>query len=349
MQSSDFIRPLGGLRGIAALMVAVAHMSDMTGVPGTGLSAGLGVVLFFILSGFLMAHLYLQRPISVINVVGFVLARFGRVYPLFAVVVVGAGVLSLVLPDGVAPYWLKYEDIAPHLMLYGEGTTIWTIAVEFHFYGIFLVFWILTGFLQGTARDVAFGLIAMAIILFCWWLGVSEGRNTLWRYLHVFFCGALAAVVLRHNRDLIERVAPWLLPLALIYFALSYILIPLHDPTQVYAVLPIVIAVTCTVIFAAAAPASPVARILGSMPLLFLGEISYGVYLLHRWVMLFWGMLFGDAIQGWPLLLILLILTIAMATATYFTIERPFRSLFRAIARRLPGASQVATMPVRPV
>ena len=58
------IRKLNTLRGLAALIVFITHFSDITnwlgGVLGGG-SGAYGVMLFFLLSGFLMTYLYLER------------------------------------------------------------------------------------------------------------------------------------------------------------------------------------------------------------------------------------------------------------------------------------------------
>ncbi|RWP61688.1 acyltransferase family protein [Mesorhizobium sp.] len=56
---NGLIKPLHGLRGTAALSVLVGHAMLPSGIQ-TRFSASLGVVLFFVLSGFLMGHLYLK-------------------------------------------------------------------------------------------------------------------------------------------------------------------------------------------------------------------------------------------------------------------------------------------------
>jgi peptidoglycan/LPS O-acetylase OafA/YrhL len=58
------IRKLNMLRGLAALIVLVSHYSNATNLlnamPGRG-AGQLGVMIFFILSGFLMSYLYLKK------------------------------------------------------------------------------------------------------------------------------------------------------------------------------------------------------------------------------------------------------------------------------------------------
>jgi peptidoglycan/LPS O-acetylase OafA/YrhL len=326
----DFIPSLAGLRGIAALTVAIAHMRIMTGEPVAEISPALGVVLFFVLSGFLMTHLYLHQANTPRNLLRFALARFGRVYPLFAVVVVGAVIISSLNADNSAPYGLSLGDLLPHLLLYGEGGTIWTVAVEFQFYGIFLLLWAMTGALPGQWRDVAFGAIALFLVIFCLWLEVTEGRNTSWRYLHMFFAGALAALALRWLSERMRTIVQWLVVPCLVYYGFSYFKIPYYEPAPVYGDARLVLMTALLVLSTAAAkPDFSVSRVLGSRPMVFLGEVSFGIYLLHRWVMFYWEMLVADLITGWPLLFIFLCLTISLAWVAHLLIERPCRDLVR--------------------
>ena len=82
------IAQLDGLRGLAALIVVVSHYSNETllwgGVLGKG-GGQTGVMLFFLLSGFLMAHLHLGEAFTARNVGRYALRRIARVYPLFLI------------------------------------------------------------------------------------------------------------------------------------------------------------------------------------------------------------------------------------------------------------------------
>ena len=330
--SGDFIRPLAGLRGIAALTVAWGHMRELTGLPIDPLVPALGVVLFFALSGFLMAHLYLSERFTPRSALRFVLARFGRVYPLFAVVVVAAALYSLASPTGEAPFGLHVDDIGPHLALYGEGGTVWTVAVEFQFYGIFLAIWAVCWLARFAGPRTIFCIIAIAVVAICLYADVNVGRNALLRYLHVFMIGGLAALVYERWGARLGPIAGWVLPLCLgvylgAYFAGGYV----YDN-------PVVLAcVGLLVLLGAAGQDTQAGRILGSRPMVFLGEVSFGTYLLHRPVMFFWNLAFGEAVTGIPLYLILTAITLLLAWLAHLLIERPARSFVRSLSERTLG------------
>ena len=87
-------RTLDGLRGIAAIAVAFRHIPDNAIATWTPESY-LAVDLFFILSGFVLAHAYRERLASGMTFADFVAARLIRLYPLY--IIASAITLALVL------------------------------------------------------------------------------------------------------------------------------------------------------------------------------------------------------------------------------------------------------------
>lgn len=76
---------LDGLRGIAVLVVLLAHASEQGLLPDAFVSYGgwIGVMVFLVLSGFLITHLLLEertrtRQISLVN---FYVRRALRIWP----------------------------------------------------------------------------------------------------------------------------------------------------------------------------------------------------------------------------------------------------------------------------
>jgi peptidoglycan/LPS O-acetylase OafA/YrhL/lysophospholipase L1-like esterase len=98
----------------------------------------------------------------------------------------------------------------------------------------------------------------------------------------------------------------------------------------------------------------PVARLLACRPLVWLGAISYGVYLWHWPIFLF---LNGERTgwTGWPLLAVRCAATLAVAVLSYWLLERPIRQWRPVTVPQLPLAlataatAAVVTISVVPV
>src|SRR2546429_2171724 len=101
------IRALTGLRGVAALLVALYHINPNWIAPtATGRFVGKGylwVDLFFVLSGFLLAMNYARLFAggwSLRAWLDFLLHRVARIYPLYAAMVLASLAYSLALYGG---------------------------------------------------------------------------------------------------------------------------------------------------------------------------------------------------------------------------------------------------------
>lgn len=99
---------LDAMRGVAAIMVMLCHfVGPLVPVDFTPL-AYVAVDLFFVLSGFVIAHSYEQRLADGMTVAEFMLKRAVRLYPLYL-----AG-LMLAVVVGVADIFLGKEAIPPN-------------------------------------------------------------------------------------------------------------------------------------------------------------------------------------------------------------------------------------------
>ena len=101
---------LDGLRGICALMVAVFHCDDHVLKNGHLLNRGyLSVDAFFVISGFVIAHVYGNRLAQGLTIAGFLCARARRLFP---VQLLGTAVVAIVAILGIN---------SPALPFYGDG------------------------------------------------------------------------------------------------------------------------------------------------------------------------------------------------------------------------------------
>ena len=141
------IRRLNTLRAIAALIVLVGHYSNRAqlwdAVLGTR-APQLGVMLFFLLSAFLMSVLYIDRVPDAHAMRRYGLARAGRVLPLFVAVVLLSWALGKVGIPWLAASVYDIPDwkaIASHLAFVYGAQVLWTIPAEIHFYLVFALLW----------------------------------------------------------------------------------------------------------------------------------------------------------------------------------------------------------------
>lgn len=154
------ILALDGLRFFAALFVVLAHNIHLHFVGHVGPKmayianfAGMGMTLFFVLSGFVIHYHYHHLSKSgKIGIFQFLWLRFSRLYPLYIAVIaidVLTGSKAAGLIAGKAETWTAflahvfmiqtwyYDVIGPHNLLYQFGLAAqvaWSISTEMFFY-----------------------------------------------------------------------------------------------------------------------------------------------------------------------------------------------------------------------
>lgn len=283
------IRKLNTLRGLAALIVFFTHFSDITnwlgGVLGGG-SGAYGVMLFFMLSGFLMAYLYLERDFKKANVTHYFYARAGRVLPLYLAVVFGSYLLSVSGNDTLYNIPDINTLLGHVLFVYGESV-LWSIPPEIQFYLIFIIFW---AFAKHRSGYIYLSIITVMIVLFLFNFpriygdinGVPYNEFNVLRSLPYFFVGVIFGM--NYNTFKVPEY------LKKHWFILALCLIPLMYPDLTtitsdakqkmwlsYEVLFVMSTVFFCVVFLVPNNNVLLANKIGD----FIGKISYSFYLLH--------------------------------------------------------------------
>lgn len=318
MGSHDLIKPLQGVRAIAALMVILEHTGPIE------VSGALGVVLFFVLSGFLLGRIYLVRDFNGREVWRYAAARFARIYPLFALVIVAAVALNATF--GTQIFELEAWQIRRHLLMLGDNLTVWTIAVEVHFYALFILVWLAgsRGWITWPTLLIAYGLLAIGPFVT---YEFPQDRINPALYLHIFVMGLLVARLTERSSPRVQEVSGYALPLALILFAATALV-----GVKVYQN-PVGVVLAAIIVFTSVqAPESLTGRVLGAQPMLWLGEVSFGLYLLHRFVQA--GMFHGLGLPGesWYAFALCSLLTAALASFVFRFYEAPMRKGLRRLA-----------------
>jgi len=343
-------RPLDGVRGMAALMVFVSHLGVVGYFPAIRGYGQLGVVLFFVLSGFLMGLLYMNHVLAIREWGQYALRRIFRVYPMYVVTVVGSLLLFEGLGFGLP---VKSESLVDHLTLRFATHHLWTIPVEIKFYACF-PFVALPVALIGSSR-IRIALIAGLIALLMAF-APRDDVFAVWGYLDFFLAGVLAAQLHLDARaaeargvERSARAAVWSAAVVA-GFACLALLIPAASERALgvrfqpfsdsWATAP-----PCFLIVLAATRCGGwVSGLLTSRPARFLGSVSYSLYLTHAHVLRL--VHYRSSLPAPLKIAIITALTLLVAWICFRFIETPFREVGRRLATRLavpPLAARAAS------
>lgn len=274
---------LDGLRGLAALGVVLFHFNIFF-LPQARLPfvsrAYLAVDFFFMLSGFVMAHVYGRLLASNwrMHSLEFARARFARLYPLFAVTT-----LAMVIVFALSHFLLAFVSFSggslalqPFLLQqWAPGLSwdypSWSISTEAEAY-VFFVF--CSGLLLAGKhpRLIATGCIVILVALSLRHSGTLNyfvGISALLRTLAEFSLGML--LYRAHSADL--EFPPWLTA------SLSVVFAGLATITRLDLLM--VAAFGCLIYYSARNTTDRVGKLLNSRPLVALGNWSYSIYLWH--------------------------------------------------------------------
>ncbi len=364
---SRYIPTLDGWRSVAIFLVLLEHGSESI-AEATGFSlfykiaadgyGGLGVHIFFGISGFLITSLLLdeERRNGFASLKSFYVRRFFRIVPAALLVLLTAGVLALcgIIPltggqwFGTLIFFANYLP-GPRNWYLGH---FWSLAVEEHFYFL----WPTAFLVLATVRRRAAVAIALALALALWrtvdfkYHITSSIPEVFWGRTDIQGDGLLWGVVIallnvdplwrpRLHR-LVTSPAIWILP-AIVIAGYS----PLFAGTgwKVHAVLLIVevIAIPLTILATVVHPQGIAGKLLEAAPLRWLGKLSYSVYL---WQQLFVCPIDRRAVdlgimQTFP---VNLLLAFACAALSFYLVETPLRDFGHRIAKRLNFAQKTA-------
>jgi peptidoglycan/LPS O-acetylase OafA/YrhL len=338
---------LDGLRGIAIILVLLVHAFDWPK------GSFIGVDIFFALSGFLITTLLLEEWNSrgSISLRDFYLRRYYRLFPalaamlavyvLFVVVVVHTGVGIRVMG---AAFGLTYTaNWAQAFDLRFPDTEIghlWTLGIEEQFYLVWPALLLLLLRRNVGLRGTALALLVMIVAVVAWRnFLISDGASASRTYLGTdtrfdeLFVGCLAGVLFVWRG--VRRPVPWLPGVAVAAGVfLAYRVIVPYPWTfwTVRTTLTLVAVATSIVVFTCVTDSLPVLnRVLSMRWLVFVGVISYSLYLWHVPVGVLMREVFG--LQGPALRLTELGASFAVACGSYFIIELRFVKRRRAHQR----------------
>lgn len=358
------LRAIDGLRAVAAMSVLVYHAWLYTlptvssarrqGTVDYVLHEGrLGLVLFFVLSGFLLYGPWVRsaftgsaRP----STRAYALRRAARIVPAYWIAI-AASIVLLWRHDAVPGVRLPEPENLWLFAVFGQNFAkdtlltlnppSWTLAVEATYY----VALPLLGLLAVYGRRA--GAIGAPLLLLALGVGYNYALSgqaglspivskVLPAFAPYFAVGMLAAVA-AHGRTL-DRRAMWallavgcLLVAGDAWWAADAATRGSHDQSlRIWRDLPAASGFALILLAVGAAHTPP--RLLTARPAVFVGEVSYGVYLWHVPVLLVLRAQDLLPLSTAGALVVVLPLTLLLATASWRWIERPAQEWSRRVA-----------------
>lgn len=361
------IHALTGLRAVAALWVFVYHSFLFAGRVGSdardpmallGGAGFLGVDIFFVLSGFVLAHQYATAALhaDLRRYLVFLWKRLARIYPvhlwaLALVLVLQAG-FSLAGGRFLAPSRLTLEGLLASLTLTHAwsipvertwNAVSWSISSEWAAYLAFPAVALVAGHVRSRWLPVVLLLAIYAALA----LAVAQGAysGTMAYGMHRIAAGFTAGVLLHRLWTLRgrERGASFdrLAVAGLLAMGVAGNLLAIRSGAQApLALMPIL---ACVVVYGLAAGSGGASRILATPLALWGGRISYSFYMVHSAILTaFTRALQGTGyLDGAPACLAALVVIFAVAVGfgdlTYRTCEVPARRRMLALLGQRPA------------
>ena len=347
----DTYRPeLDGLRALAFLAVFVSHVFQASGVSmassyaptpadgawwfrGVAHAGTFGVDLFFVLSGYLITSILLREETRTgrINLRAFWMRRVLRIWPAYFGLVALAAVFNRMSWSSMA----AFTTFTANLPIFDASVAdqpvslhaLWTIQIEEQYYLFWPVLLVLTPSRYRLAMTC--GLVVMSVIvravlflsgasLFTWTLTPAR--------LDALGVGAILALWPATASRGVKALAAASPLVAVIAAAVTLQAIVPNMPGYLirpgWALVPIFVPFVTAVYFGAVLLAAASARWLAWAPLVWIGRVSYGLYLIHM------SVLQNLVFLPWPWYVLACFgTTLVLAAISYRYFEGPFLRL----------------------
>jgi len=334
---------IDGLRTVAVVPVVLFH----AGLPGFA-GGYAGVDIFFVISGFLITTLLMEDlRHDRFSILRFYERRARRILPALILVVAAATLAALLTlpPPRIEEYGASM--IATALFganIYFWRTTdyfataaderpllhMWSLAVEEQFYIVFPLLLFLLWRWRRSTSGATFGATFLGLAALSFALAVVSAG---WKPVANFYlpmtrawellAGSLVALALRGAPPARTAAAPWLAGLGLILVLGA--LVGIDDTTPWPGAWTMVPVLGTALILAFVQADCPAGRLLGWRPMVWIGLLSYSIYLWHQPLLVFARI----AASGHPSPTVmggLALATLPLSWLTWRFVERPFRT-----------------------
>jgi peptidoglycan/LPS O-acetylase OafA/YrhL len=347
-----YVPALDGLRGVAVLAVIAYHLNF-----GWAQGGYLGVDLFFVLSGYLITSLLVGEwgTSGRIRFRSFWARRARRLLPAVVLLLLvlalyaalgGPGLdRSTLRPDALTTlfYSANWHQVFSHQSYFAQFASAsplrhtWSLAIEEQFYLVWPLALMAVLVLARGSRRIALmttGLLAAGsagLMAVLYHPGIDPSRiyyGTDTRAFELLVGAGLAIALVR--RPPVHRRAgrgalrgAGMVAMGLLVYGFVAVGGP---PGWLYqgGLLAATVLVGVVIASVIQPRPGPLGAVLSVPPLRWLGVISYGLYLWH-WPVLVLATESSTGVSGYPLKGLQVGLTLALATASYYVVERPIR------------------------
>lgn len=360
-----FFPNLDGVRAMAALLIVVSHIElhktdfNIPRLSGVDLSnvGKLGVSVFFSLSGFLITYLLLEerKNHQKINFTDFYVRRSLRIWPLYFVVII-VGFFIYPKSGSTTALWLSVfflPNVAFCLnLLPAIIDPIWSIGIEEQFY-IFHphLFRIkkLQHILNAIALLIVIYLAAFAMIRY--FNNDKDENSLLNQFLYYarydnMLVGAAVAILYYNTRNKVFKFR-FQYAFNMVFYGYTQVLLLFSFFGFIFLYINytipqgdlIISSLSALLIVNLCEPGLSLYSLNGPA-IRFIGRISYGIYLLHKFPIFFVLYLVSKYMRHYPVFLqnlvifpAVFLLIIALAAASYYGFERYFLQLKKRFQR----------------
>lgn len=339
----SYRRDIDGLRAIAVVAVILFHL-NLGILPG----GFVGVDIFFVISGFLITgNIIREIKQGQFSLVKFYIRRIRRIFPaLFVVLLASLVVACLIFTDlGLIGFanQLKYAALQISNFFFqrelgyfehsNHGSVLlhtWSLGVEEQFYVLWpFLIWLF--FKKGKNRVLSDNL-AFSVLLFLIVASLSTSQILLYTNVKVAFyslpsrlfeLGIGAVLSFNRIRNFSKKGNEALGILGLLLIAISFFVIKQTYFPGVVALIP---CVGAALIIFSGQNNSLISRLLSKKPLVFIGLISYSLYLWHYPIIVFYQEYTGRNGLSFLSVIFIALATLSLSYLSWRFIEVPFRN-----------------------
>jgi len=286
---------LDSFRGLSAIFVVLFHMHYVGSITQLSFFRGshLFVEFFFVLSGFVLAHGYGWK--KNLKFKDFLIARTFRILPLHIVMLIVFIILefgklfaykngfhfndvpftNVANPNDIIPNLLLLQSWLPNANSLSWNTPSWSISIEYYMYIIFFI----SLLLKENLRYILWFLISITMFSLIF-LDVEIAKEIL-RGLSCFFAGSLTYLFYKNIENKITLNKNYFSILELIL--LTLVILTLSSNIEHKSLIASLL--FCIQIFIFAFEKGFISQILKQKIFLYIGKLSYSIYMTHAIVL----------------------------------------------------------------